>query len=105
MEPTESLPSALAIVADEVATLEAIIDALVPPLIESGPRIPQPHGDEWRYMLLIPGPWCVHLDGPIAPEVLDVGRRAYEVGATEVWITAHELATRPLRQLASVESE
>ena len=52
--------------ADEVATLEAIIDALVPPLIESGPRIPQPHGDEWRYMLLIPGRVSTEVDARLS---------------------------------------
>ena len=100
----DRLPSALVITTTDRETLVKILDDLAPRFCEPGPRLLRQQDGVWQRMLLIPDPWCVHDYGPVAPEVQQAARVAFELGATEVRIVTHELSWRSVRRLTSVET-
>lgn len=102
---SSGLPSGLVVSTRDREALEAILDALAPTFAEPGPRILREVDGRWERLVMIPGPWCVHSHGTIAPEVYEAGRRAFEMGATDVRVIAHELTCRPLRRLALVTGQ
>jgi hypothetical protein len=98
-ETNSMMPSGLTIVAEDLATLAAILDRLTPTFAEPGPRVLRQRGGAWTRMLLVPSQWCVRKGGPIAPEVLEAAALAYALGAVEVSAMSFELTVRPLRRL------
>lgn len=98
----QTLPSALVLTTGDRETLVAILDTLAPTFAEPGPRILTERDGRWERMLLIPCEWVVHDHGPIAPELSEAGRRAFEMGAIDAQILTYELSWRALRRLSVV---
>jgi hypothetical protein len=106
MHALDRTPSGLVVTANHHAVLIEILDDLAPVFVEPGPRVLRHDADgAWQRLVLIPEPWCVRSYGPIASEVREAGRRAYELGAARVTVLTHELTTRPLGRLVATRRD